>query len=103
MAKSLSLLLCCSLFACSAWAQTPSSDVILSQKLQFKKADLGWTAGTSYFSKRSFDPDGDGVRSMMYTGRPRKDSINMQLPGMKNKKVDFQMKLGPREPLFRRQ
>jgi hypothetical protein len=103
MAKSLSLLLCCTLFACSVWAQTPQSDAVLLQKLQFKKVELGWTAATNYFPKKSFDPESDDVRSMMFVGPRKQDAVNMQLPELKYKKVDLRMKMGPREPLFRRQ
>jgi hypothetical protein len=103
MAKSLSLLLCCTLFACSVWAQTQPADAVLAQKLQFKKAQLGWTANSNYFAKRSFASEGDENHSLMYTGPRKQEEFNLQLPEMKNKKVDFKMKLGPREPLFRRQ
>ena len=103
MAKSIPLLLCCTLFACSVWAQMQPADAVLSQKLQFKKAQLGWVANTNYFPKRSFVSDGEEVHSLMYTGPRKQEDLNLQLPEMKNKKVDFKMKLGPREPLFRRQ
>jgi hypothetical protein len=45
----------------------------------------------------------DNVRSLMYTGPTRRDSVQLGLPALKSKKIDFQIKTGQREPLFRRQ
>jgi hypothetical protein len=104
MAKSCFLLLCCTLFACSVWAQSYASYAIFPQKLSFKKVDLGWKANASYFPKRAWDAGDADSRSILYTGpQKKKGGVDMRLPEFKNKKVDFQFKAGPREPLFRRQ
>ncbi|HEY4109581.1 hypothetical protein [Puia sp.] len=104
MAKSPFVLLCCTLFACSVWAQTTTtSDPAIPQKLQFKKTNFSWVANTSYFPKRAWDDVDDNFRSMMYTGPRKKEAIDLRLPEFRNKKVDFQLKAGPRDPLFRRQ
>ncbi|HVU99318.1 MAG TPA: hypothetical protein VHE34_29050 [Puia sp.] len=104
MAKSSLLLLCCTLFACSVWAQKSLSDPFIPQKLTLKRADLGWTAGSSYltFAKKTWDA-GDDSRSILYTGPQKKEAFDLRLPEMRNKKVDFEIKAGRQEPLFRRQ
>lgn len=103
MAKSQFLLLCCTLLACSVWAQSSPSDPAIPKKLHFKKADLGWTANSSYFPKKSWDEGADESRSIMYTAPRKKEAFDLRLPEFKNKKVDFQFKAGRREPLFRRE
>lgn|GEM_PF-1876692 len=103
MAKSHFLLLCCILFACSVRAQNSRLVADIPLKLEFKKANFGWAAHPNYFPKRSIDPADDAGRSMLFTGPRKNSSVNMRLPEVKHKKVDFQFKAGPREPLFRRQ
>jgi hypothetical protein len=103
MAKAPFLLLCCTLFAWSVWAQKPIADANIPQKLTFKKADLGWTANARYFPKRAWDAGDDDSRSILYTGPRKKEAVDLRLPELKSKKVDFQVKTGRQEPLFRRQ
>jgi hypothetical protein len=103
MAKSSLLLLCCTLFACSVWAQKSISDPFIPQKLVFKKTGLGWTANNSYFAKKPWDASGDDTRSILYTGPQKKEALDLRLPEMRNKKVNFEIKTGKREPLFRSQ
>ena len=103
MAKSSFLLLCCTLFACSVWAQKPIADATIPQKLTFKKADLGWTANASYFPKRAWDAGDDDARSILYTGPRKKEAVDLRLPEFKGKKVDFKVQARKQEPLFRRQ
>lgn len=103
MAKSSLLLLCCTLFACSVWAQNSRFLAYVPQKLEFKKANFGWAANANYFPAKTWDAPDDNTRSLMYTGSRKKKLVDMRLPEHKSKKVDFQMKVGPREPLFRRQ
>jgi hypothetical protein len=103
MAKSLLLLLCCAFLFQTLWAQAPRPDTVFPQKLQLKKADLGWAGHPAYFTKKMSDPEADSVRSLMYVGPARRDSFQLQLPVMKNNKLDLQIKAGKREPLFRRQ
>jgi len=103
MAKSCILLLCCTLFACSVWAQSYASYAVFPQKLTFKKANLGWTANASYFPKRTWDGGEEDPRSILYTGPQKKKTIDLRLPDLKNKKIEFQVKAARQEPLFRRQ
>jgi hypothetical protein len=103
MAKSSFLLLCCTLFACSVWAQSSASYAVFPQKLTFKKADLGWTANASYFPKRAWDAGDEDSRSILYTGSRKKEAVDLRLPEFKSKKVDFKVQTGRQEPLFRRQ
>lgn len=103
MAKSSLLLLCCTLFACSVWAQKTISDPFIPQKLTFKKTDLGWTATSSYFPKKAWDAGGNGARSILYRGPQKKEAFDLRLPEMKNRNVGFEIKAGKPEPLFRRQ
>jgi hypothetical protein len=49
------------------------------------------------------DSGTDSVRSLMYVGPVRRDSVQLQLPVMKNNKVDVRIKTGRREPLLRQQ
>ena len=102
MAKSSLLLLCCTLFACSVWAQKSLSDPFIPQKLELKRADLGWTANSTFFAKKTWDAGVDS-RSILYTGPQKKEAFDLRLPEMRNKKVDFQIKAGKPEPLFRRE
>ena len=107
MAKSLLLLLCCAFFFPALRAQDrPTSDeqllvyTSLPQKLEFRKAAIGWTYHPSYFLKKT-DTD-DDARSILY--QPvRRDSFQLDLPRLKAHPVDFHAKLGRREPLFREQ
>jgi hypothetical protein len=102
MAKSSLPLLCCTLFACSVWAQKTISDPLIPQKLTFKKADLGWKANASYFPRKTWDA-GDDSRSILYTGQRKKNPVDLRLPELRARKVDFELKAKQREPLFRRQ
>lgn len=103
MAKSLLLLLCCAFLSRTLWAQAPRPDTAFPQKLQLKRADLGWADHPAYFTKKTSDPETDSVRSLMYLGPAKRDSLQLQLPVMKNNKLDIQIKAGKGEPLFRRQ
>ena len=103
MAKSLLLLLCCAFLSRALRAQAPRPDTALPQKLQLKKADLGWADHPAYFTKKTPDSGTDSVRSLMYAGSARRDSFQLQLPVIKNNKVGVQIKTGRREPLFRSQ
>ena len=102
MAKSSLLLLCCTLLACSVWAQkTAPLDLVIPLKLEFPKAFFGWKANSSpYFAKKVGEEDS---KSILYNDAKKKKAVDLRLPEFKNKKVDFQFKAGPREPLFRRQ
>jgi len=103
MAKSSLLLLCCTLFACSVWAQKPITEASIPQKLTFKKADLGWTANSNYFPRKAWDAGDDESRSILYSGFRKTEPVDLRLPELRNKKVDFQIKAGKREPLFKNQ
>ena len=102
MVKPILLLLCCVVLFRSLRAQTPGSDTVVPQKLQLKKADLGWSERPAYFTKKSTDKETtDSVQSLMHVGPARKDSMNLRLPVAKTNKMDIKIKAGPREPLFR--
>jgi hypothetical protein len=107
MAKSLLLLLCCAFFFQALRAQdrqTADGQLLvytgLPQKLEFRKADIGWSSHPNYFAKK-VDTD-DDVRSILY--RPvRRDSFNLDLPKLKNQSVDVRARVHRPLPLFREQ
>ena len=103
MTKLLLLLVCCAFLSRSLQAQSTLPNKTLPQKLELKKADLYGTSQPVYFAKNISRGETDGVRSLMYNGAAKRDSFNLQLPKMQNRRVDFQFKAGRPEPLFRRQ
>ena len=103
MAKSSLLLLCCTLFACSVWAQRSTTDPFIPQRLTFQRADFRWTANSNCFVKKAWVAGEDDSRSILYTGPQKKETFDLRLPELRNKKVDLQIKAGKREPLFRSQ
>ena len=103
MAKSSILLLCCTLFACSVWAQRSISDPFIPQKLTFQRADFRWTGNSNYFVKKAWVAGENDSRSILYLGPRKKEAFDLRLPEMKYRKVDFEIKAGKREPLFRRE
>jgi len=103
MTKLLLLLVCCTFLSRSLRAQSSQPDKALPQKLELKKADLYGTSQPVYFTKNISRGETDGVRSLMYNGAAKRDSFNLQLPKMQNKKFELQIKARQPEPLFRRQ
>jgi hypothetical protein len=103
MAKSSLLLLCCTLFACSVWAQKPVYDPAIPQKLTFKKADLGWTANSNYFPRKASFTGGDEPKSILSTEPQKHEPMDLHLPEVKNPQTGIQVKTGHQEPPFRRQ
>jgi hypothetical protein len=107
MAKSLLLLLCCAFFFQTLRAQdrqTANEQLLvyagLPQKLEFRKADIGWTYHPNYFAKK-IEAD-DDARSILY--HPvRRDSFQLDLPRLKSHTLDVHAHVGRREPLFREQ
>ena len=101
--KLLLSLVCCAFLSRSLQAQSSQPDKTLPQKLELKKADLYGTSQPVYFTKNISRGETDGVRSLMYYGAAKRDSFNLQLPKMQNKKFELQIKARRPEPLFRRQ
>jgi hypothetical protein len=104
MAKSFFLLLCCTLLSRSLWAQATKPDTSFPQKLQFKKVALDGLDHPDYFAKKNTAGEtADSPRSLVYLGPPKKDSMQLGLPAIKSKQLDFKIQAGQRQPLFRRQ
>jgi hypothetical protein len=107
MAKSLLLLLCCAFFFQALQAQdrqTADEQLLVytgfPQKLEFRKADIGWSSHPIYFAKK-LDTD-DDVRSILF--QPvRRDTFNLDLPKLKNQSVDVRAHVHRPLPLFREQ
>jgi hypothetical protein len=53
--------------------------------------------------KKAWVASDDDSRSILFSEPQKKETFDLRLPEMKNKKVDFQFKAGKREPLFRRE
>jgi hypothetical protein len=96
MVKPLLLLLCCVVLSFSLRAQAPRSDTAIPQKLELKKADTGFTKHPVYFTRKRTNGETDSVRSLMYVGPVRKDSMNLRLPPTKANKVDIKVRAGNR-------
>ena len=107
MAKSFLLLLCCALFFQALQAQdrqTADEQLLvytgLPQKLEFRKADIGWASHPSYFVRKVGTDD--DTRSILY--QPvRRDSFNLDLPKLKIHSVDVRATVHRPLPLFREQ
>jgi hypothetical protein len=107
MAKSLVLLLCCAFFFQALRAQdrqTADEQLLVytgfPQKLEFRKADIGWSSHPNYFAKK-IDAD-DDVRSILYQ-QVRRDSFNLDLPKLKNQSFDVHAHVHRPLPLFSEQ
>jgi hypothetical protein len=104
MAKSFFLLLCCAFLSRSLWAQATKPDTARPQKLQLKKVSLAGTDHPDYFAKKNTAGEtADTTRSLVYLGPPKKDSMQLGLPAIKSKQLDFKIQAGQRQPLFGRQ
>jgi hypothetical protein len=107
MAKSFLLLLCCAFFFQGLWAQDRQTadeqlrvDTAIPQRLELRKADIGWVSHPLYFAKK-MDTD-DDMRSILY--QPvRRDTFDLDLPKLKNHSVDVRAHVHRPLPLFREQ
>jgi len=69
------------------------------QKLELRKANIGWVDHPTYFAKKT-DED-DSMHSVVYLGPPRKDSIDLNLPPMQATRVSLRATMHRPLPLFR--
>jgi hypothetical protein len=108
MAKSLLLLLCCAFLFQDLRAQdrqTADEQLLvytgIPQKLEFRKADIGWSSHYSYFARKTETGD-DDIKSILY--QPvRKDSFELDLPKLKSHSIDVRASVHRPLPLFREQ
>jgi hypothetical protein len=100
MAKSILLPLCFLILMQGLRAQDyKSPDTALPQKLELRKAGIGWADHPNYFAKKA--EDNDSTPSIVYLGPPRKDSIDLNLPPVQASRVSLRTSMHRPLPLFR--
>ena len=108
MAKSLLLLLCCAFFFQALRAQDRQTTdeqflvyTSIPQKLELRKAEIGWASHYNYFARKTETGD-DDIKSILYQPA-RRDTFNLDLPKLKNHSVDVRAHVHRPLPLFREQ
>jgi hypothetical protein len=101
MAKSLILPLCCLFIMQGLRAQDykTTDNTSIPQKLELRKASLGWDDHLGYFVKKN--EENDSTPSVVYLGLPRKDTIELNLPPMQASRVSLRASMHRPLPLFR--
>jgi hypothetical protein len=102
MAKSLLLPLCFLFIVQGLRAQDNSNaDVTIPQKLELRKASIGWAdqPTTHLFAKKA--EEGDTARSILYLGPPKQDSFDLNLPKMQASGLSLRASMHRPLPLFR--
>jgi hypothetical protein len=101
MAKLILLPLCLCIYQglqAQDYRSTDIADISIPQKLEFRKADFGWVDRSNYFAKKSYEED-DSVKSVVYLGPPRKDSIDLNLPPLQPMRKSFRPPMRRLPPL----
>ena len=99
MAKSFLLPLCLCILQGLRAQDYKTADTTIPQKLELRKANIGWVDHPTYFAKKT--DDDDSMHSVVYLGPPRKDSIDLNLPPMQATKVSLRATMHRPLPLFR--